>query len=562
MCKPVSVRPRFAGSSTRKPLATAIAGLCALSAAGVDAQETPATDIEEITVRGRAETYSTDRSTSVKYTQRLLDTPRTLSLITEDLLRDRNADTLQDGLRAVSGITLAAGEGGTPTGDQMFIRGFSARNDIMINGVRDIAGYTRDIFNVETIEVAKGPGSAVYGRGATGGNINLQTKTARLEQFTDISIRGGSESDYRMMLDLNRPLTESSALRVNVLTDDGEVAGRNEVFNSKNALALSFASGIDTRSRLSVNADWQKQDNLPDYGLPWVPNYSALADRSIASELADYEGGAPPADYDLFFGNVYRDYEDIEAQSFTASYERDVTDTTTIRTQFRTGTVDRESVVTAPRFAFVTSDGVRVYGPDVTLADEKTRNTRDSLNVLQLDLIGAWDTGRIRHDVVTGLEFAHEEFRRWNFVDLVDDNLDSTPAINSLSNPNPRIAFTGQYGRDGTSQLAQGDTAALYAFDTMSFNPQWQLTLGLRWDRFESEYRYSYTDPSLSLAAVNEAATWSLGVVYKPSDNGTIYFGSGTSFSPSAEDLTASANGNNNELDPEESVSFEFGTKW
>jgi catecholate siderophore receptor len=540
------------------PLAASLAAILAASSA-VEAQERP---LEELTVIGQAEPYNVSDSTSYKYSQPIVDTPKTLTVISEGLLRDRNADSLQDALRNVSGITLAAGEGGTPTGDQMFIRGFDARNDIMIDGVRDIAGYARDIYNVEAVEVAKGPGSAVYGRGATGGNINMQTKTARLEEFADLGLRGGSESDYRVTLDLNRPINATSAFRINLLTDDGEVAGRDEVFNSKDAVAVSFAAGIDTNSRIAVNLDYQAQDNLPDYGLPWVPNNSGRADRAIAPSLAAWEGMAPPADFSGFYGNVYRDYEDIEAQSLTARYERDLSNTTMLRTQFRTGSVDRESVVTAPRFAFETVAGVRIYGPEVTLADEKTRDTRDSLDVLQIDIVGSYEPGNIRHDLVTGVEFAHEEFKRYNFVDLVDDNLDSTPELNVLGSPDPRIPFTGRYGRDGTSTLAQGDTVAFYAFDTMSFTPQWQLTLGLRHDRFESDYQYNYDDPSQRISADNAMTSWSVGVVYKPRDNGTVYFGAGTSFNPSAEDLTASANGNDNELDPEESMSYELGSKW
>lgn len=540
------------------PLAASIAAVLATGATAA-AQERP---IEEITVIGRAEPYVVEDSTSYKYTQPIVDTPKTLTVITEDLLRDRNADSLQDALRNVSGITLAAGEGGTPTGDQMSIRGFDARNDIMIDGVRDIAGYTRDIYNVEAVEVAKGPGSAVYGRGATGGNINLQTKTARLDQFADVSLRGGSESDYRATLDLNRPLGETSAFRLNLLTDDAEVPGRDEVFNSKDAVAVAFATGIETNSRFAVSFDYQRQDNLPDYGLPWVPNYSGRADRALAPSLAAYEGMAPPADFSGFYGNVFRDYEDIEAQSLTARYERDLSNTTMLRTQFRTGSVDRESVVTAPRFAFETVAGVRIYGPDVTLADEKTRDTRDSLDVLQVDLVGSYEPGRVRHDFVTGVEFAHEEFRRYNLVDLVDDNLDSTPELNTLGSPNPRIPFTGYYGRDGTRTRARGDTVAIYAFDTMSFTPRWQLTLGLRHDRFESDYQYDYDDPAQRIAAVDNMTSWTVGLVYKPRDNGSVYFGVGTSFNPSAEDLTASANGNDNELDPEESLSYELGSKW
>ena len=551
------MKHRKHAGTNRTRLAVAIAAATALPLA--QAQQSA---IEEVTVLGQSQGYNSDRSASFKYSQRLVDTPKTLTVITEDLLRDRNADSLQDGLRSVSGITLAAGEGGTPTGDQMFIRGFDARNDIMINGVRDIAGYTRDIFNVESIEVAKGPGSAVYGRGATGGNINLQTKTARLDEFSGLNVRTGSADDHRISFDFNRGIGASTAIRVNLLTDEGGVAGRDEVFNSKDAIALSFATGIGTRSRLAVNADYQKQDNLPDYGLPWVPNYSGFSERVITPELADYEGLAPPVSFDGFYGNVYRDFEDIEAKSVTAAYEYDIGMDTTLRAQYRSGSVERQSVVTAPRFAFESINGVRVYGPDVTLADEKTRDTLDTLDVLQLDLIGHYQTGTVGHDLVAGVEYAHEEFKRYNFVDLVDDNLDSAPALNILGNPNPFIPFTGSYGRDGSSQLARGDTLAAYVFDTMSFSAAWQLTLGLRWDRFESDYQYSYTDPELKIEALNTQPSWSAGLVYKPAENGTLYLGVGTSFSPSAEDLTASTNGNNNELDPEESISYELGSKW
>jgi catecholate siderophore receptor len=554
-----------AATSKRSHLAACIAAAVAASPAlQAQEQENEAEQlpIEELTVVGQAQSYAVDESTSYKYTQRVLDTPKTLTIISEDLLEDRNADSLQDGLRNVAGITLAAGEGGTPTGDQMTIRGFDARNDIMMDGVREIAGYTRDVYNVEAIEVAKGPGSAVYGRGSTGGNINLRTKTARLDEFADLGVRGGSENDHRIALDMNRRLGDSSAFRVNLLTDEGEVAGRDQVFNSKDAIAISFAAGLESSSRFFIGADVQKQDNLPDYGLPWVPNNSGRPDRVITPELAAYEGMAPPVDFGGFYGNVYRDYEDIDAESLTARYERDLSASTMLRAQFRSGSVTRESVVTAPRFFFETVNGVRVYGPDVTLADEKTRDTRDTLDVLQLDLIGSYESGAMTHDLVTGIEFAEEAFERYNFVDIVDDNLDSTPELNALDNPNPFIPYTGQYGRDGTSTLAEGDTSAIYAFDTMTFGPAWQLTLGLRWDRFESRNQYDYADPSLRISAVNEETSWSLGVVHKPAERGTIYFGVGTSFNPSAEDLTATANGNDNQLDPEESISYELGTKW
>ncbi|MCG8611165.1 MAG: TonB-dependent siderophore receptor [Pseudomonadales bacterium] len=558
-------------TSKSKPslMAMAVTATLPLSLASVaQAESTEVVELPKAEITAAAQdNYKVDKSTSIKYTQPLVDTPKSITVIPGSLMKDRNVDSLQEAIRTVPGISLAAGEGGAPTGDSMTIRGFSARNDILIDGVRDIAGYTRDIYNVEAVEVSKGPGSAVYGRGATGGSINLQTKTAKLDDFHDISLRGGTESDYRAQLDSNTSIGDKSALRINLLADDGEVAGRDHVENSKFGAAVSFATGIGKHSRFNINGDYQKQDNIPDYGIPWVQNYSTRDDRSNADWLEPSAGGKPPVDFDNFYGNLHRDFEDIEAKSVTAKYEYDLDHSTMIRLLGRVGTVERQSIITAPRFPYTTIDDVRVYGnPEgvITMADEKTRDTKDSLAVVQLDLVGSYKTGAIQHDIVTGVELAREKFERWNYIDIVDDNLDSTPVYNDLYNPDPNLAFTGRYGRGEKSDKATGQTTAFYVFDTLTLTPEWQVSLGGRYDIFDTEYYYELDgdDPSVKLDAKDSVFSWNLGVVYKIAPNGTVYIGAGSSFSPSADDLTASSRGNNADLDPEETISYELGTKW
>ncbi|MDO6567706.1 TonB-dependent siderophore receptor [Alteromonas sp. 1_MG-2023] len=499
------------------------------------------------------ESYKVDNSTSVKYTQPLLDTAKTITVIPQSMMKDRNVDSLQDALRGVPGISLAAGEGGAPPGDSMNIRGFSATNSILVDGVRDVSGYYRDTYNVEAIEVVKGPSSAMYGRGSAGGIINLQSKTAKLEEFTDVSLRLGTESDYRAQLDTNIMVGNDTAIRVNVLADDADVAGRDEVFNSKQAIAGSLVTNIDSDSRLTVNAEYQEQDNMPDYGIPWVSNGS-----TPVAELADYVGTAPPVDFDNFYGNVYRDFEDITAKSLTIKYENDLTEETTLRAQFRTGSVERLNVVTAPRFLDNSTS------TDVRLSDEKTRDTENSLTVVQLDLLTSYQLGNTTHDIVTGVELSREKFDRWNYTDVVDDNLDSTPELVDLYNPDSFVEFTGEYARTGKNSEATGDTTAIYIFDTITFDPQWELTAGLRYDIFETEYFYDQDgeDPTVTLDAEERELSWNVGLVYKPAPNGSVYFGAGNSFTPSAESLTVSTRSNAADLDPEKIVSYELGTKW
>ncbi|GAB2676851.1 TonB-dependent receptor [Aliiglaciecola aliphaticivorans] len=545
-----AVKDKFA----RNAITLALSALLPMGVA--HAQEVQELAISQATAQSE-ENYKVESSTSVKYTQPLLDTAKSITVIPQSVMKDRNVDSLRSALRNVPGISMAAGEGGTPTGDSMSIRGFNAANNILIDGVRDIAGYSRDIYNIEAVEVAKGPGAAIYGRGAAGGAINLQTKTATLDEFADVSLRLGTENDYRAQVDANLTLGDTSALRINALLDDGDVAGRNYVNNSNNAIAMSLATGLGTNSRFSVNGDYQKQDNLPDYGMPWVSN-SATSDP--VAELADYEGGPSNADFDNFYGNIYRDFEDIKGQSLTAKYEYDVDSSTTLRALVRTGSIERQSVVTAPRFISLTTS------TDVRLSDEKTRDTKDSMTVFQGDLIGSYQLGDIKHDIATGIEISQEKFERWNFEAIVPDNLNDTPELVDLYNPDAAVEFTGQYARTDKSNEATGDTKAIYVFDTITLDPQWQLTLGLRWDSFETEYFYDLDgdDPSVKLNAKNDELSWNAGVVYKPDASSSIYLSAGNSFSPSAEDLTAStrSNSNQNDLDPEETLSYELGYKW
>jgi catecholate siderophore receptor len=545
------------------------ASITAAISTGAYAQDVKELDVTEAQTQSES-SYAVEQSTSQKYTQPLLNTPKTLTIISQAAMKDRGVESLRDALRNVPGISMAAGEGGSPTGDSLSIRGFSAANNIMIDGVRDVAGYTRDTYNVESVEVAKGPGSSIYGRGSAGGTINLQTKTAQLDQFVDVGLRIGTEADYRGQVDANIIVGETSAVRVNALIDDSDTAGRDDVFNSNNAIALSFAHGLGTDSRLSVNADYQAQDNLPDYGLPWIPNYSGRTDRFISDDLAAYEGGEPPVDYSNFYGNVNRDFEEIDASSITLKYEKDISETTTLRAIARTGSVDRLSIVNAPRLIYTTDgtldsngDEIRTYGDGslIDLGGEKTRDTENTTSILQFDLTGQYDINGMTHNIVTGIELSKETFDRWNYADVVEDNLEDLAV--DLYNPDSSVAYTGSYARTDKSDESTADTTAFYVVDTITLNEQWQVSAGLRYDMFDTEYDYDLDEDEPAFISTDEEfLSWNFGVVFKPSKNGSIYFGSGNAFTSSAEDATANTRGNSASLDPEETLSYEIGTKW
>src|SRR6202048_452549 len=127
--------------------------------------------------------YKVDRlQASGKFPEPLLNTPKTVTVLSKEILEDKNATTLKQAVLSTAGVTLGTGEGGNAFGDRFFIRGFDARNDVFLDGVRDAGVSVRENFFTEQVEILRGPGSSFAGRGTTGGAINIVTKQATTEK--------------------------------------------------------------------------------------------------------------------------------------------------------------------------------------------------------------------------------------------------------------------------------------------------------------------------------------------------------------------------------------------
>lgn len=531
-----TLRDTFFGKVSHVTVASLALGLCgaipagAAFAQGKDAEE-PAT-LAPVTAEDTAdEGYQPEAPASPKYTRPLVDIPQTITIIPAEVIQDRGGVSVSEVLRTVPGITLDAGEGGTPAGDRLLIRGFSASNDIFIDGVRDIAGYNRDPFNLEQLEVIKGPNSTYSGRGSTGGSVNMVTKAPQLTAFSGGTITVGSDETKRATVDVNQPLDiglEGAAIRLNVMAHDQAVAGRDEVEKQRWGFAPSLALGLGTPTQITFSYYHQTEDNLPDYGHPFVNGEPADVDR------------------DNFYGLVDRDFEDIEADIGTVSLTHDFEDGISLRNQLRYGRVTRDSVSSQPSF----TGGL--VPPQVTRSP-KTRDSLDTILVNQTDLTFEFDTEGLQHTLVTGIELAREFSQNKARTNV-------NGPVTDLYNPDP--------GQSGTTLVHSGartetdsDSAGVYAFDTIEITEQFELSGGLRWDYFNTD--------ALSVATTGVGTyrehgdrvwSWRAGAVYKPLPYGSIYASYGTSFNPSAEALTLSDATMN--LDPEENVSYEIGTKW
>src|SRR3989338_746790 len=244
-------KPTFAGiaSRPRRALgAAAVAGLAGLSltqaasAAERDAAPiatAPADSTEVSSVKIDAKRVA-DPSSS-KFTAPLLDTPRSVTVIPSTIIEQTAATTLQDILRTSPGITFGAGEGGQPLADRPFIRGQSSGNNVFVDGVRDSGGQQREVFNLEQVEVIKGPDAVYSGRGSGGGSINLGSKAPRLTDFSRWGLGVGTDGWLRGTIDQNWNLGETAGLRLNLMAAEGDVAGRDAVDYDKWGLGLSLA---------------------------------------------------------------------------------------------------------------------------------------------------------------------------------------------------------------------------------------------------------------------------------------------------------------------------------
>ncbi len=513
--------------------------------------------LDEVTVIGEQEqAYKTDTSASKKYTAPLRETPKSVTVITDQVIRDTGSLTLVDALRTTSGITFGAGEGGNPAGDRPIIRGFNAESDTFVDGLRDVGSQTREIFNVESIEVSKGPGSAYTGAGSTGGSLNLISKTAKQRDFGDASVTLGSDQTRRYTLDINRVLGGNVAGRLNLMKHEANVAGRDGVDVSRWGVAPTITFGFDTPTRATLSYYHLETDDMPDYGIPLTVATPGNPGRKPVS-----------VDRDNFYGLESRDFRESTTDAGTIRLEHDLSESLTVSNTTRIARTTLDYIVTNP-------DDSRGNVPNGLVSrSAKNRNSDTQSWVNQTDLTARFDTGGIEHTLVTGVEISDVGVHNRPYVVTPGTSGNTcSPAhlasgdCTSLSNPSPKDAWTGSIARSAATTDTDTETLAAYVFDTLKFNEQWSLNMGLRYDDYETEQK-AVSTAGVVTRPENKSHFWNyqLGLVFNPLPNGSIYAAWSTSSNPSGEtggEGSDALSANNEVLDPERNRNYEIGTKW
>ena len=528
-----------------------------LAIAQVDQEETaepPASGAtEELRVVARqTERYRADQSTLSKLTENLRDTPQSFATMSRELLDDRGLNSLNDALRTVTGITLGAGEFSWQ-GNNPSIRGFSARDDMYLDGIRDFGSYPRDPFNLETVEVLLGPSSVLFGRGSTGGAVNQLTKRPTLEPLTELSVNVGSDRTVRGTMDMDRPvplLGDGAAFRLNLLAHRGEVTDRDGAEMERFGMAPSLSLGLGSDTELTLSYMKQTSDDRPDYGLPWLNDRPAPVARQL---YYGFDSDFLETDADIFSGHVNHTLNDavnLDAQVRYAEYTRESRIT--------------EPLITQPVTPMTALADISVFRYVFLGASEETLFTTQGAATVNVR------TGAVEHTLVTGFEASQETS---NPVYAFGTGAQGTALLNPVSN----VAFTGDTDPRVIADTA-GDTLALYALDTLKLGDAWHFTVGVRWDRFDTQYdAQRFPGPPTpfnsgdvggteSFEQVDEVASYRSALVYKPTLNSSLYLAGSTSFNPSAQSLSFLTTGRalgvgNAFLDPEENRSLEAGLK-
>lgn len=521
---------------------------------------------------------------SPKATAPLQDTPQTITVVNEQTLRKQNLQTLRDALQVVPGITFGAGEGGGGYGDAINLRGYSANNDITVDGVRDSAQYSRtDPFNLQQIEVYNGANSVFNGSGSVGGTINLVSKVPGPVTATTAQAAVGTDDYYRAAIDSNVRVSPLVAVRLNAVYHRNDVPGRDVETYKRWGVAPSITIGVDGPTSLTLAYVHQRDDNTPIYGVPYFRN-----------QLND--GPLPGVDDSDYFGIANLDHQRATVDRATATFRHEISEALAVRNLTRWQRVGQISHTSAPQGTFCLANGLQPVSTTAnggaaacpaTLTPGQyapsgprglVRDQENQLLVNQTDLtLVTGSKGGLRNTMVVGASYSVEDYGITT-ASLLRDASGTALAQPPIDLFAPDTNWTGPIHYTITAQsTATTKNAAVYAFDTVEFGRHFEINGGVRWEYNDATFRglpLVFVPPGTTQASTvpqisrDKLLSYRVGAVFKPVEavslyaaygnaktpsSATVRLGCGTVSAPGAADPCASA--------PETAKNYEVGAK-
>ena len=531
----------------------------------------PASTLPQVTVKGArpSEDFNNQRNSFSKLPAELRDIPQSVTIIDKALMQSQGATSLVTALRNVPGLTVGAAEGGT-IGNNINLNGFSARTDIYLDGMRDRGQYYRDTFALESIEVLMGPSSMLFGRGSTGGVINQVLKKPSLKDATELSVSATTNGLVRTTADVNKPIDETSAARVAMMFQEGAISTRNLNDVLDFGIAPSYKFGIGTPTEVTLYALIQHNHDQVDYGLPPLNGFPVDVPRNTAygydSDYTDSTVVMLGSEIDHKFS------KDLKLRNQTQfNYVNTIVRETAPQ---GIGTVGPTGAFTPVSYLGQTYSGLP-YSSLFVRQQSHDRNITDLSLYNDTELTANFETGPLKHTLLTGIELGFESYNNQNYArngTCVGSPMQTTFATTGYNGCTPLLQPNNSapgYLVDVPNNLATGTAQdyAAYFNDTIDIASQIKLVGGLRYDIYHAAVGNSFnstTVPGNTTVPSMDQTVYFLsvrgGVIWQPT-NWMSYYGSySTSFNPSLEQLV-STTGTSQPLPPETNQAFEVGAK-
>lgn len=547
------------------------------NAGGLSADRSPYTDA--------ATPYKVDRlQASGKFPEPLLNTPKTVTVLSKEILADKNATTLKQAVLSTAGVTLGTGEGGNAFGDRFFIRGFDARNDVFLDGMRDAGVSVRENFFTEQVEILRGPGSSFAGRGTTGGAINIVTKQASTEKsFYNMDTTFATDHTKRVVLDVNQVISPTLAVRAGGLFQDAMVAGRNYIKDDRDGgFATIKWTPLDT---IKLNATYIHTNlhGLPDFGMP----YYRPGAGTPGIQYRTTAGGPFPdfgAKRENFYGFVNRDYYSIKQDIGTVGGEIAITPDLTLSNKTRVQRSVLDYIGTLPEGPNVTNANPNLWTVSANPQSryQVTQNVANQTEATYKFNVAGW-----KNTALAGVEVSREIASIDKFVGLSSEanqgaftGTGGLPGVNIFNPQFTFLPFNNPTSLTGLPTRIAINTKSVYLIDSANYNDFVILNGGIRYDDYGikvSGYGATAGVANPNLWAAQEQhhgmPNFNLGLTLKPLPFGSVYAAYATSSNPVGAEFDGTSAqygglapylpGNPNQIfGPEKNKAIEIGTKW
>jgi len=517
----------------------------------------PAGEVDRNPYSDPAAPYKVDHvQASGKFPEPLLNTPKTITVLSKEVLEDKNATTLKEIGRSTAGVTLGSGEGGNAFGDRFFIRGFDARNDVFIDGIRDPAVSIRENFFTEQIEILRGPASSYAGRGTAGGAINIVTKQAGDRNFQRIDSEFGTDMTKRVTIDVNQVVDPTFSVRTGGLFQDANVAGRNYVTDNRWGSFVSTKYTPTNDIKITTNYVHTDLSGYPDFGVP----YYKQGNVPVTS------AGIPRQNW---YGFLNRDFQTARQDFGTGTIEYKVNEAITLTSKVRGEHSVLNYIGTLPQNPNTIAGNPMLW---TTTASAQSRYQNVDVWANQNEATFKLDTGGVKHTAVFGVEYSNENISIDRYTGLSSElfggGSTSNGAVTGVNLYAPQytyIPFSTLPSLVGNPTRYGVNTSSVYVMDTANWQDTIILNGGVRYDG----YSQSSSTNSAWLKQSNDLVNYNVGAVYKPMSIGSVYVAYATSANPFGSELDATGTDYGGVpantailLGPERNKAAEVGTKW